>query len=344
MKDIIVFDSDFIISNINGLKEYLSKFVDYDCYISAISIKEVATKNSFDKIDNILDFKDKVKNYQTLGIKFSNNDEKMKKIIFEESEKFIKSIFKSKIISSQNRSMDLILKRAYDKIPPFSKSDKGLKDTLILLDVIDYIKLYKAKKLFFVTNDIDFIGAKASIESEVQGEIKCVFNIVDGKNTDKLLNYFNIGNAKDIEKLSEQITESKDIDIIELRANLNNICFNLFYYKDYDQYIDEEYIGNNFVSSNYIKREEIKQFLDELSFNINKNIFNTSLTISDFFSDPFLFSNEKYIDINVFEKLNEIYLKIKDNENYTSALINLLYSNFIKLVKITKSNDEDLPF
>ena len=235
-------------------------------------------------------------------------------------------------------------KRALNKIPPFGKSDIGYKDTLILLDIIDYIKGKKITNAFYISNDNDFIGNKDAIQTEVFEKTNCVFTIVDGKGSiEKILNYFDLGNTKEITDISEKIskTPSKNIDIKQLRDDLQSVCYNLFYYEIYD-YMGNNYdSGNNFILTRYLNRKDILTFLDKIEKVISKNIFNNQLSISDFFDDLFLFKDESKIDISVFEKLSAIYNIIKDNDDYLDSLVNLLLTNFNNLVEM---KDEDLPF
>ena len=349
MDNVVVFDSDFIIANIKNIKEYIEKYEMYNCYTTEINLNEVASYNYIKKMTMIAEFKKEIKNLNTLGIKFKKDEEEIKLLIKEESVKYLTSIFNSNIIRHHSRTNSLLLERAYDKIPPFGKSDEGFKDTLILLDIIDYIKGKEVKKLFFVTNDDDFLKQKNIIEKEVLEKTSCKFLIIEGRNPEKLLNYFKIGNDKEINKLSDNISnnENINIDIKSLRNDLTNICYDLFHFDYYDQYTGNECVGNNFSTNDIISKKQIEGFLNNLSSNINNNVFNSSLIISDFFEDPFIFSNEQKIDIEVFEKLNNIYTSIKNNKKYKEALLNLLYSNFIDLVESKRDNvprDNVLPF
>ena len=182
MENMIIFDSDFVISNIASLKEYLDKFDNYICYICDVSLKEIAKKNSFDKFEKIDNFRNTIRNYKILGIEFINDDETIKTKIEEESSNYVKAIFENNIILNHSRTSAQLLKRAYNKIPPFGKSDTGFKDTIILLDIIDYLKGKKIKKAFFVTNDDDFNKNNSNIEKEVKENTLCDFSILDGKN------------------------------------------------------------------------------------------------------------------------------------------------------------------
>ena len=270
MNNLIVFDSDFIISNIKTIHNYLSNFIDYDCYVCKISLCEIAKKNSLEKLEIINDFKDNVKQYDALGIKFKNDDEKIMELIENSSEEYLKSIFKNNVILNHNRTSQQLLTRAYNKIPPFGESDKGFKDTLILLDIIDFIKGKNVINTYFITNDRDFLSNKSIIEDEVKNRTKNNFYILDGKNKDKLLNYFNIGNTEEINNLSAEIKEEDNIDVEKFRKNLKDICFDLFHFEGFSPYDAEEFVGDNFIVGGELTKDEIEKFLNDLQKNINK--------------------------------------------------------------------------
>lgn len=349
MSELIIFDSDFIIANVTSLKEYLDKLKEYKCYTTEITLEEVAKNNSFKKMNIIDEFKQEIKNYQKLGIDFKNNNDEIKNIIENGSKEYIKEIFNRNIIRHHDRKMEVLLKRAYEKVPPFGKSDTGFKDTIILLDIMDYLKGKNIKKAYFITNDEDYIKPCSEIGKEVNEKTGCDFIIVDGKNVQKLLNFFKVGTESKINKLTEEIDNDKkiNINIMELREKLNDVCYKLFYYEGYDPFDEGEYIGKNFRTDYIIPKDLIEKFLEKLSDNINKNIFNSKVVMSDFFENPFLFKSEQKIDIECFERLNEVYLKIKNNSEFKNALLNLLYSNFCDLATNKYYSDLDgidLPF
>ncbi|HTK33179.1 MAG TPA: PIN domain-containing protein [Candidatus Paceibacterota bacterium] len=78
----------------------------------------------------------------------------------------IKSQFRSKIketgihiLPAPKVSLGLITQRSDDLIPPFEEEDKGFRDTLIWLSIIDDAKINKDYKYVLVTNDGIFFDA-----------------------------------------------------------------------------------------------------------------------------------------------------------------------------------------
>ena len=345
MEKILIFDSDFLYSNKYNMRELLSKFEHLDCYITEVSLNELAYKNYSDKMSEINNFRSNIKNYSKLGIEFNYSDEEIKNEILDSTKSFTKQCFNNKIIMHHDKSMNSIVDRAYNKIAPFGKSDKGFKDTLILLDIIDFIKGKNVKTAYFITNDKDFIDNVSSINDEVKDKTKCNFEILDGKDTTKLLNYFKIG--KSDKETDDSKPSKKIIDTTEIRNNLNDLMFNIKHYK----YSDDELpfldrLGNNFEIVNSITKEDISCFMEKLQNNIDKNIFKTYVKISDFFDNPFLFDKEKTINIDYFEKLNIIFNEIKDNELYKDAFIDAIYEELKEMIiKLDKTIEGgDIPY
>ena len=340
MDNLIIFDSDFLIANVSSISDILKKLQDYELYITEVSIKEITAKRISDRIGIIDELKKRVPNYSKLGIEFKKDNEEMKQEIKKICEGGLKKIFENKLIRNHDHNIGILMDRAYSKTPPFGKSDKGFKDTIIILDIKDFIKGMNVKKAFFVTCDDDYIKNTNEIQNEILKDNNCDFHIVNGRDIDQLLNYFNVGSKKQIEELSQEINNISDIDINKLRDDLNDICNKLFHFEGYDPY-EGEYIGDNFRTNEIISKQNISIFLDNLEKNIQKNIFNTKVYISDFFDNFLLFIDQNEINIEIFEKLNDIYNKIKNKKQYKDAIINLLYENFIKLYNV---KEEDLSF
>ncbi len=340
MDNLIIFDSDFLIANVSSIKDILKKLKEYELYVTEVSIKEISAKRISDKLGIIDELKKRVPDYSKLGIDFKKDSNEIKLEIKKMCEAGLKKTFDNKLIRNHDHNIGLLMDRAYSKIPPFGKSDKGFKDTIILLDIKDFIKGMNVKKAFFVTCDDDYIKNKNDIQNEIVHDNNCDFYIVNGRDIDQLLNYFNVGSKKQIEDLSQEINIISEIDIAKLRDDLNDICNKLFHYEGYDPY-EGEYIGDNFRTTEIISKKNISIFLENLEKNIQKNIFNSKIYISNFFDDFLIFIDQNEINIEIFEKLNDVYKKIKNSKQYKDAIINLLHDNFIRLYNY---KEEDLSF
>ena len=82
--------------------------------------------------------------------------------------------------------LDKVLERSKYKKPPFynenNSSDKGFKDTIILLTIIDFIIFFGDDAIFyFITSEFDYYG---NLQDERRFEIS---NYINNEKTEKFL-------------------------------------------------------------------------------------------------------------------------------------------------------------
>lgn len=327
--NVIIFDTSFLISNAKSLGPIIKRINEkYICYIPQICIDEYISKTYLSRIEKIEKFKEDVTNYGELGIHFDNTNIQNKKIIKEKTNEFFKKIFDNKIICFHEYSLTKIVNRAYDKIPPFGESDTGFKDTLILLNIIDFINGKNKSKITFITNDKDFLDEQDIISKEILEKTKCVFDIVDGKNAiGRLYNYLKIDDEP--EEISNYVEDNDAlVKIDKTRNELNTVCNNIFYYEEYDEYGYDTHSENTFKINKNLELDEVKKFIEKIPVVLDNNIFLQQLNMSDFFDDFTMFSDEVKIKIEYFEQLISIYNLIKNNSHYKKAFLNYLLKKF----------------
>lgn len=339
--NIVVFDTDFLISNTNSLNEIIKKIsTKYVCYIPQICIEEICMYKCNNTISKIRKFKNELKVYEKLGISFGMEESECKAKIIRDITKSLKKKFSNKIIETKDYKLSEILNRAYEKIPPFDESDKGLKDTLILLNIIDFIGEKNLEKIKFITNDKDFLkeNVKESIINEVFDKTNCIMEIIDGKNAiGKLYNYLKIEEEKE-----EVITKQKEnttADMCELRQKINDVTDKIFYYEVGFGY--NTYYKNTFTIFEKLTKEDVEEFISNIPVVLKNNIFSKDLKISEFFNGNISFCEETKISITNFEDLIAIYNSIKGNLEYELAFINFLESKFNENYR---DPEADLPF
>lgn len=328
-ENVIVFDTDFLISNNKTIDQIIKRISEkYVCYIPQICIDEYIARTYLSRTEKISKFKEEVTNYEELGIHFDNTDSQNKEIIKERIDKSFKKIFDNKVICFHEYPLSRIVARAYDKKPPFGESDKGFKDTLILLNVIDFINGKKKKKITFITNDKDFIKEKEKISREVLDNTGCIFDIVDGNNAiGKLYNYLKLDD--EAEEISNYVEDENTIAKIDkTRTELNDVCNNIFYYEEYDEYGYDTHSENTFKINKKLELKEIETFINKIPIVLDNNLFSQQLSMSEFFDDFTMFSDEVKIKIEYFEQLMTIFNIIKDNIHYKKAFYNYLLKKF----------------
>lgn len=162
-KKAFVFDTNFIIENRN-LKEVVATLSDgFTVYVTQISIEErisqkhLEIKNKYEKLETIS------QQYKGIAnVKIITSLEKSLKTFREIMEKGYANLFGEHIIpfKSDETTFSKIIDRVYKKCPPFlsgeGASDKGFKDSLIWLSLLDFFKESEEDEIIFVTNDNGF--------------------------------------------------------------------------------------------------------------------------------------------------------------------------------------------
>ena len=265
--------------------------------------------------------------------------------IFEEN-------FKNKIIVYNKEGMlDRVLERNKYKKPPFynenNSSDKGFKDTIILLTIIDFINSFGDDAIFyFITSDNGFIKYKNEIEKEIFDKCAKNITIVEGKDKNKVYKELNIVEEKsNQEEKTENIFSKEEINIEEIRKRINELMDIFIWTTSFDYYgnLQDE---RRFEISNYINNEKTEKFLNSIDGIIEDNIFRNEILVETFFeTDEWVFSKNS-IDVDTMKEISELYKKVKDTK-YKEAFINYI-SQRINENKVnnmfTVESDDDLPF
>ena len=339
--NIVVFDTDFLITNTKSITDIIKKIsTKYVCYVPQICIDEFCAKKYNDALEKIRKFKNDLKSYEKLGISFGMSESECEKMIKEETSVTLKKMFSNNIICFHDYPLIKIVNRAYAKKPPFEESDKGLKDTLILLNIIDFIKGKNITNLKFITNDTDFLreNVKESIINEVKENTNCILEIIDGKNAiGKLYNYLKIEEEENNNTLENTNINLSNLN--DLRQKINDICNEIFYYPV--EYGYQTYYKSTFKIFKKFHKPEVEEFISNIPIVLNNNIFSQFLKMSDFFNNDTFFKEESKIDITNFEELFKVYTSIKDNNQHEQAFINFLVEKFNENYK---SEFDDLPF
>ena len=150
MKRVIFLDTNFLVNNIGKINEIANEFKEkeFDVYIPVL-VKEEFINIQLRKLENAYNEIECYKqNNPVMELKYKEKEESIK-IIEDLYNKKFDETFKDKIISYNKKTMlDRVLERNRYKKPPFNKdsgsSDKGFKDTIILLSIIKQLILFIA--------------------------------------------------------------------------------------------------------------------------------------------------------------------------------------------------------
>ena len=149
MKNVVIVDTNFLVNNTGNIKEIVKELQEkeIEVYVPEL-VKEEFINIQLRKLEEAYSKLENLKNLQKIiDLKYRKKEVTRKMIegtynnIFEEN-------FKNKIIVYNKEGMlDRMLERNKYKKPPFynenNSSDKGFKDTIILLTIIDFISSFK---------------------------------------------------------------------------------------------------------------------------------------------------------------------------------------------------------
>ena len=353
MKNVVIVDTNFLVNNTGNIKEIVKEIQEkeIEVYVPEL-VKEEFINIQLRKLEEAYSKLENLKNLQKIiDLKYRKKEVTRKMIegiynnIFEEN-------FKNKIIVYNKEGMlDRVLERNKYKKPPFynenNSSDKGFKDTIILLTIIDFISSFGDDAIFyFITSDNGFIKYKNEIEKEIFDKCAKNITIVEGKDKNKVYKELNIVEEKsNQEEKTENIFSKEEINIEEIRKRINELMDIFIWTTSFDYYgnLQDE---RRFEISNYINNEKTEKFLNSIDGIIEDNIFRNEILVETFFeTDEWVFSKNS-IDVDTMKEISELYKKVKDTK-YKEAFINYI-SQRINENKVnnmfTVESDDDLPF
>ena len=353
MKNVVIVDTNFLVNNTGNIKEIVKELQEkeIEVYVPEL-VKEEFINIQLRKLEEAYSKLENLKNLQKIiDLKYRKKEVTRKMVegiynnIFEEN-------FKNKIIVYNKEGMlDRVLERNKYKKPPFynenNSSDKGFKDTIILLTIIDFISSFGDDAIFyFITSDNGFIKYKNEIEKEIFDKCAKNITIVEGKDKNKVYKELNIVEEKsNQEEKTENIFSKEEINIEEIRKRINELMDIFIWTTSFDYYgnLQDE---RRFEISNYINNEKTEKFLNSIDGIIEDNIFRNEILVETFFETDEWVLSKNSIDVDTMKEISELYKKVKDTK-YKEAFINYI-SQRINENKVnnmfTVESDDDLPF
>lgn len=320
MNSVVTFDTNFIIENKSDLKEILSSIKGkYELVIPKIVIEELKGQKVRETITNYNKIIEKIneskKDNNWLDITDSTNLKEITEKQEEKIDNWLTKAFEGKIIQLNNSNLlETVLERCKYKRPPFNNeansSDKGFKDTLLFLSLLDYMRKSNFEEMYLITNDKVIKKYKEDLENELYEETNKKLIIVSGNEEDlyrileieKTAEKHKTKSENDIDFFSESKFVSK-ISIEETKELINNI------FKELDSNLD-------FVTWKLVELEEIESTLERLEQTIRKFVFLDKTDINNFFDVQ---ANNGFINIKYLEELTTLYKKMSDEEKESLA-------------------------
>ncbi len=248
-KKAFVFDTNFIIQNKNldEVIENLNKN-GFSAYVTQVAIDEriaqecVKQKGKYEKLATL---SKETKDFATITIdkKYEEVENTYKTGM---QKKYVEHFGENIIPYSQDAEMfSKVLHRAFMKIPPFitSGTDKGFKDSLMWLSILDFFKTNGENEVVFASNDNGFKENAVALCKE--------FGEVTGKTVEiKDNSYYN--------ELTEKNTASEIKDSSETLPDFTKIR------EDIEEVIDalrwnvnEDYFGNENWYNTFVLQKEV---------------------------------------------------------------------------------------
>lgn len=344
----IVLDTNFIIEHIADLREVheiLSE--NHDVYVTEISINERISQKYLElktKYEKLKKLKDDYKSLATIKIK-SDFDDK-----FESEKSYTlngyKDEFKDKIVyfSPDKDVLNQVMDRVFKKTPPFlnvdNASDKGFKDTLLWLSIIDFFKdIPEQTTIIFVSNDKGFLNYSNELQEE--------FLSITGKNIEiKDNSYYKtlLGDLSEVKKEDEpKRIELSDSEKNSLREQISETIFNICHARKYDEY-EGEYWTIAFRNHEWYNASMAKSDFEIMKNKISEHILESHVRPSDFLSSEASIVDLHKVSIEDVESAISLYEKIKNQYNeYMSPFLNAV-CEIINRNYESPQEDDDLPF
>ncbi len=345
-KRAFIFDTNFIIENLN-LKEVVANLSEeFTVYVAQVSIDErisqkyLELKNKYEKLTTLTD------EYKGIAsIRITIPFDKRFETEIELTRKGYIDLFGEHIISfsSDDATFSKILDRVYKKIPPFlsvdGASDKGFKDSLIWLSLLEFFQSSGEDDVVFVTNDNGFrknIDALCKEFKEFTGK-----NIVIKDNS----YYKTLFEAKK----SETISPKKDYslpDVIQLREKVNDVIYSLCGVDSEDYWGNQDW-DRTFTLNQRVDSAYIEYIFTHLKQNIRDHLFETAIPAEKIFELDDRVTNRVSIPMLALEDALSLYEEIQQKlpdylPQFYSAAATIINNNYIEPQVI--DFEGDIPF
>lgn len=348
-KSCIILDTNIIESlrgKINDVQKKLKDEADF--IIPEMVLKEieghtaVKIRNNYNEIERLI--KQSHFNYEK---KFDINK------FMEEEKKRVVDLYTAfchnKVLKIRTDFFDEAISRCCFKVAPFIKSenssDKGFKDTIIWLSILNDEMLKKYDNIVFFTKDkAAFENNKEDLRNEFYEQNKKQITII--QNSGELLNYFKVEEQSIQEEIIHEEENSIDFcydDFMDVREELDSIIDDLLYEKDFDNFGNVRFY-DKFEIHNYLKEEDVLGFMILLEKFITDHIFYKEIEIGEIFIGLGISVTNYYnVNLTTLVNLNNLFKRISFDKALTNSFIARLKDVFNSKYK-KKNNIEDDPF
>ena len=339
-----ILDTNILIAEKRSLGNLVDKLKgdNGDVYITDVSVQELKGQNAREIKDGIVKIENVKRGPIGQYLDFTHNIDQDKAI--KQSNKrideYLNSIFGKNIIPAYVNGLKVqnLLNRANDKVAPFnieSKSDKGFKDTILWLSIIEYYKSKTDIEIKLVTNDGVFKKQEKDLHDEFYKETSLEIEVINGSNIPV--------SKKD--NFTESI--SKDQPVLEIDLDeIENVIEDFRYTSDIDTF-GNTYMNRNFKVHKLMDYDDTKNFLENLKILMStKYALFKRVNLSSVFNTigvKAFVINE--INSSTCNRLVNLYEKVKNGSDvYYDSFIELMMGKMNNFYEVIEESDIYLPF
>lgn len=345
-KKAFVFDTNFIIEHIHLDEVVKAIGNDYALYVTQVSIDERISQKYLElkkKYDAISKFENDYRgmvNIKTLAT-FESRFEKEK----ARTQKGYKELFENRIIPFQTSDamFSRMLDRVYRKLPPFlsvdGSSDKGFKDSLLWVSLLDFFAAGGEDEVVFITNDNGFRKQILQLCEEFLSVTGKLIEIKDSS-------YYKELTEVEAEE-TKGVKHGKLLNAEQLRDRIATVMRNMCVVETVDNYgiVDWE---NTFYAAEQFDADYMSSLFGKLKSIIEQHIFEQSVPATDIFPmDEWITNGEMQIPMSALEQALVLHDEIMDKypdylQQFYSTAARILNKNY--RVPDWVINPDDIPF
>lgn len=350
-KTAIVFDTNFIIEHVDKMNSVVKTLKEkgYQLYIPQVVVDErkahrcnelLDKYNTVRKLENFLD--------GYINVYYKVDVDELESTHKDRIQKSYEEKFGQKIIkySKSEEIFSIILERAFKKIPPFvtDKSDKGFKDTLMWLSIIDYFKSNGENNIILLTSDNGFIKSKNELEQEFKNKTNKILKIEPNSF------YNDIIKEEQKENILQNNHNIPEEELENLSDEIYDYIFNICNKTIGDDF--QEYFIARFTTHMQFTEKDIENMFNRLEDNINMHILERNIDITDILEKREYIIKSDSIPLKLVKDLLKLYKKIQQRyptliQQFYNAVTKLINDNCYIEPKSSSQytiSDDEVPF
>lgn len=347
-KDIaLVLDTNFVYAEASQMDDLLQQLSEkYEVYITQISIDERKEQRCREFNKRYIEFQQFCQDFRYLFTidKEINCTEAQDKLRSGMQTKYELS-FPEHIIpfEASKHLLEKVVERANRKYPPFiadeKASDKGFKDTLIWLSMLEYFKIHGPNEVIFLTSDNGFKKDTDTLCREFTDYTNKNITINDNGYYTSLLKA----------ESEKQVQTQKSVlpEVNQLREKIHEVVKSLCFVESED-YWGDTVADKTFSLSQKVDGDYMEILFAHLKQEIADNLFEKEISAEKILELDNRITNGAPIPISALENVLSLYEEIKKKmpeflPQFFNAAANVINTNFVEPQE-TLPDDDDLPF